>query len=901
MPGDVSLSGIEFTIKGSTDAASASVDTLVNKLGQLKTALSKISSANAVVALERLKTALEQFNTGTIDTVASAFRNIGNAFAYMDASSDAISALASLSSSMSNLSKGGEGLDNAVSALTQIAEVDYQGLQDASDGLKAMATASNAVRKMSDNPENVAEVVTWLAKLSAVDFSNLAEAATAIKDISSAANIIAKTGSAAQAVLDNESTAQSVSASKAYFDDFFGSLKGNIKEATASFGKFVAKVTGITAAKNALEKVNRSLSNIVSSIGRIAFYRIIRSVIKSITESFSEGLKNAYEWSRANSAAISSLYENASEAMADFKNNSLSLSQSLDLISTVSQTMKNQLGAAFGTLLQSLTPIITYLIRLITSLASAITRLLAIIGGKSTWLQAVDVWDDWGDAASGAGGAAKEALRYLAPFDELNRLPDARAGGGGGGADSNFGDMFQEVPTDIGSGFLDTLTEAFQNVAAWFEGMDWQELGSKLWDSLKTVFTDGTKANECVKAFFEAIGSAFGAVAGFAWGFIKDAADDLITGFTQNIRDYNGDSKITAVDLLMAVLKTGEDIVDWVAKNIVDPFMNGFVRALTGDNSFDFATWFEEVVLNGFKRGWNDFADLINGNRTYFTLPKFEVEAEVTSIEPSLKDDPNSPFSWKPRKKRFETDVTAKVEEIEDDVPYEGKSLGGCIADVLFCSYDKMPEKWKQLKDCVAHITKAEDKVPIRQKTFDGKVRFSAAESKLTPAQRTFAATAQFTTLKNGLGTPKFASRADFQTYLNQLGVPEVASKAMIRAYDIATHLADTAKNLVVDSILDIVGQKNIPTVRAYVRPETGSGGGGPTFDLREGSAPLTYSMGNESEEEEVLYRAMVRALNEPSANGGDITLDGDVLYRAVLNRNKARLRAYGTNPMLTT
>lgn len=853
MPGDVSLSGIEFTIKGTTDQASASIDKLISNLSQLNTALSNSANiAKASNGLKALGDALKSMGGIKALTASLALRELGNA------------------------SKSLDGIGKAASALKSFG-------------------------KMAENQDAIAATAEWLSKISLIDFSNLSEAATAIKEISAAARIISKTGSAAQTVLDNESTAQSVSASKAYFDDFFGSLKANIKEATASFGRFVAKVTGITAAKNALEKVKRSLSNIVSSIGRIAFYRIIRSVIKSITESFSEGLKNAYEWSRANSAAISSLYENASEAMADFKNNSLSLSQSLDLISTVSQTMKNQLGAAFGTLLQSLTPIITYLIRLITSLASAITRLLAILGGKSTWLQAVDVWDDWGDAASGAGGAAKEALRYLAPFDELNRLPDARAGGGGGGADSNFGDMFEEVPTDIGSGFLDTLTEAFQNVAAWFEGTDWQELGSKLWESVKTIFTDGTKANECVNAFFEAIGSAFGAVAGFAWGFIKDAADDLITGFTQNIRDYNGDSKITAVDLLMAVLKTGGDIVDWVAENIVNPFMNGFVRALTGDNSFDFATWFEEVVLNGFKRGWNDFADLINGNRTYFTLPKFEVEAEVTSIEPPTKNNPNSPFSWIPNKKKFGTDVTAKVEKIEDNVPYNGKSLGGCIADILFCSYDKLPEKWKQLKDCVAHITKAEDKVPIRQKTFDGNVLFSAAESKLTPAQRTFAAIAQFTTLNNLLGTPKFASRADFQTYLNQLGVPEVASKAMIRAYDIATHLADAAKNLVVDSILDIVGQKNIPTVKAYVRPETGSGGGGPTFDLRNESASLTYSMGNESEEEEVLYRAMVRALNEPGANGGDITLDGDVIYRAVLNRNKARLRAYGTNPMLTT
>ena len=879
------VQGIEFQIAGDATTASDALDKLAETLTRLKTAtsggvgLSSISSElGGLQSTFDILKSITELDFSNLNGVAEEIKSISQAAHNLTGLGGLTTA--NIWDTVASGSKYALGDPTHQWAKDMTAQIEFEDngfLSNMRAVTDSSVGASAALEQFGNSANRMAEETT--------------KAAASTKNVSNSI----------KSIKEEAEKTQSVSASKAYFDDFFSSLKANIKEATTSFGRFVAKVTGITAARNALEKVKRSLSNIVSSLGRIAFYRIIRSAIKSVTSAFSEGLKNAYEWSRANSAAISSLYENASEAMADFKSNSLSLSQSLDLISTVSQTMKNQLGAAFGTLLQSLTPIITYLIRLITSLASAITRLLAILGGKSTWLQAVDVWDDWGDAASGAGGAAKEALRYLAPFDELNRLPDARAGGGGGGADSNFGDMFQEVPTDIGSGFLDTLTEAFQNVAAWFEGMDWQELGSKLWDSVKTIFTDGTKANECVNAFFEAIGSAFGAVGGFVWGFIKDAADDLIAAFAKNIRDYNGDSKITVVDLLMAVLKTGGDIGEWVVENIVNPFMNGFVRALTGDNSFDFASWFEEAVLNGLKRGWNEFADWANSKQDLFVLPKFEVEAEVTSIEPSPKDDPNSPFSWKPRKKRFETDVTAKVEEIEDNVPYNGKSLGGCVADILFCSFDKLPEKWKQLKDCVAHITKAEDKVPIRQKTFDGKVWFSAAESKLTPVQRTFAATAQFTTLKNLLGTPKFASRADFQTYLNQLGVPEIASKAMIRAYDIATHLADTAKNLVVDSILDIVGQKNIPTVKAYVRPETGSGGGGPTFDLRNESATLSYSAESGAEEEEVLYRAMVRALNETGADGGDITLDGEVLYRAVLNRNKARLRAFGTNPMLTT
>ena len=48
---------------------------------------------------------------------------------------------------------------------------------------------------------------------------------------------------------------------------------------------------------------------------------------------------------------------------------------------------------------------------------------------------------------------------------------------------------------------------------------------------------------------------------------------------------------------------------------------------------------------------------------------------------------------------------------------------------------------------------------------------------------------------------------------------------------------------------------------------------------------------------EDVLYRAFSRALAD-SDLGGDIELDGNVLYRAMVNRNRANTRLTGVNAM---
>ena len=286
-------------------------------------------------------------------------------------------------------------------------------------------------------------------------------------------------------------------------------ITGSATEASASVQRLTAQLTSLRTAltstaspaaktAGALKEVGRSagkasspLSNFVSSLKRIAYYRFIRFILRSISKAFTEGLKNAYQFSKRING---------------------DLAQALDSLAVKGLTLKNQMGAAFGGLLTAITPIVIAIINLITRLMAALSMLFSAFGGKSTYLKAKDVWTEWGEAASGAGGAAKEALKYLAPFDELNVLPDEKSGGGGGGG-TDVSDMFteEELPP-----FLQRLSDLASSLAITINDIffDWSDL-------------TGEQIAEKVIA---GLGGLLGAAVGFMIGGVPGAVVGTLVG-----------------------------------------------------------------------------------------------------------------------------------------------------------------------------------------------------------------------------------------------------------------------------------------------------------------------------------------------------------------------------------
>ena len=923
MPGNVSLTGIEFTIKGSADSASASIDRLIGNLTQLNTALSKSSNfAKASSGLKSLGDALKGIGGIKALTASFALRELG---------------------------KAAESLK----------------------GFKSAATAMKSISKIADNPEAIADTVTWLSRLATIDFSNIEQAASGIRSIAESAGAIS-----------------------------------NIKPVAD---------TAQQGVKNIGEEARRQknhLGEFASSILRIAKYRMIRAALKAVTQAFQEGLKNAYQFSKTIGG---------------------DLAQSLDNLATVSMTMKNQMGAAFGGLITAITPIVVQAIKLVTALASAITRLIAILGGHSTWMKAKDVWTEWGDAAAGAGGAAKEALRYLAPFDELNRLPDANKGGGGGGDLPNYEDMFEMVSTDIDDGLASALAETFGKIANFFEDTDWKGLADKAWEGLKTAFSDTGKASEVIRALFEALGAALGAGVAFVGEFTANIVRDLYASFKSNLKDYNGDGKISINEFLSAAFMTGMNIYnsikEWVETNVVNPFMTGFSEALgyadvtqlevaVKNIGIKIYNWFANNVFNPLIQGWNNLVNkmpqwLQDGLASLLGVDTLKIPliAEVEEIDYNLV-----------AAQKVIDGITAGIDKVSDKLPKDKKLLDAFTAGINNVKPDYNASGMSDAKRTITSTAKfaaVSSALTDSQTTLYTRARFNRVSSALTDSQRTVYTTSRFNAVSSALTanqktihtTSRFSSvssaltdsqktiytqsrfnsvssaltdsqktiytqsrfnsvssaltdkqktigtSANFISSANGLKAEDTTfgSTALFNKYSVAKNVADGV-NMQINATANITKTKgnvkgnltisaqalggvlkngiwsSIPqyasgTTRAHgslfvageAGPEVVGHIGGRTEVLnrsqlaatmyaavrsamvgtsfRMASAPSPNYSDEDGMNEDVLYRAFSRALAD-SDLGGDIQLDGNTLYRAMVNRNRQNTRLTGVNAM---
>ena len=426
---DVSLNGIEFQIKGSTGAASSSIDNLIKKLGALNNALSGATNVKALSkGLNGLKKALDGLNQTNM-----------------------------------------KGATSALKELSKVSE-DLQGLANMS---KDLASFARAMTKLSEKPEQLLNVASALEHLGQVDLSNLAAASESMRAFAEAMNAINRGGS--QPVQETVSAWQRLTSA----------VGGFARSGLSKFGQLMA--FPFKGAAKSATSFAKSLMGTVGGFKRILGYRIIRAIIKQITQAFSEGIKNLYGWSKAVGGATIS---------------GKNFAQTMDGLATSSAYFKNSIGAAIAPLISALAPAIDFVIDKVVALINVINQLLALLGGATSWNKATRKAQEFEQAAGGAGGAAKEALRYLAPFDELNRLPSDKNGGGGGGG-TDYDGMFEEQTE-----FLEGLKDFTDNVKAAVEAGDWEGLGVIIGDKFNEIIDKinwsgiGTKIGEKVNALF---------------------------------------------------------------------------------------------------------------------------------------------------------------------------------------------------------------------------------------------------------------------------------------------------------------------------------------------------------------------------------------------------------------
>lgn len=275
-----------------------------------------------------------------------------------------------------------------------------------------------------------------------------------------------------------------------------GSVVGSVgKRFSSIWGTALKTATGMSLMGRAIGGAAGKLRALGSDILRIAKYRLIRSVIREITQGFSEGIKHAYQFAQATGNAFAG---------------------SMDRLSTASLYLKNSLGALAMPLVNLVAPAIDYVVDKFVDFINIINQAIAALTGASTWTKAIrypkTFGDNMTDAAGNATKAAKEIKATILGIDEINPLNGANGGspgggGGGGGAAEDFASMFEtvELTNNPLAKFKETLETLFDPLKkAWdekgegvinaakyaFESL--KSLASSVWKDVQDVWTNGT-------------------------------------------------------------------------------------------------------------------------------------------------------------------------------------------------------------------------------------------------------------------------------------------------------------------------------------------------------------------------------------------------------------------------
>ena len=252
-------------------------------------------------------------------------------------------------------------------------------------------------------------------------------------------------------------------------------------------------------AGSAITGIQNKLSSLWSSVKRIAFYRLIRSGIKMVTQALKEGVDMLVAWDRTYGANTSRAAKTTDEIAAKWRE------------------VKKSLGAAAMPIIQLLQPALMGLLNIIISVANFVNQIARSIQGYGTYIKATE------KGFKSTTAAAKELKRVLFGFDELNVLPSNT----GSSSSTDVGAIdFEEV--GINNAFANSIGDAISGLI--------EEIRGKL-DAFKSELSSG---------------NIVGAVANLLLGIVSGfgvSVGELFKGLGKNISQFAGDLGVRGTDI----------------------------------------------------------------------------------------------------------------------------------------------------------------------------------------------------------------------------------------------------------------------------------------------------------------------------------------------------------------
>ncbi len=507
------VDNLTLEVKADVTKATNSLDSLSKSLLNLKTnmgsmvsgyksltkQLSKISTS--VGNLKNIKDLSKSLNS--LNTVRA--KNIENTASSLRSLSDSIKGI---SLAKTNIQKIKE-IRKIGDSLIGLNSINANNIKKSADGVTVLSSALNTISV--DSISKLERICDALSKIPA--------GTSSIKGIARMANststVATKTG--------QTSSSSRVGTGQIPDTSQMGKAADDTQKTIGLFATLKALkvnpvVNGITTALGTLgkafKKVISPITRFVKALARIAFYRFIRGILKTISQGIQEGIQNL------------ALYSKTMEELdAHSANNVMSRYASEFLY------LKNAIATAVIPVLRGLIPIVEEVTNKIIKLIDVIAQFGSAFFGTQ-YTKANYYWLDYADSLDKASGSAKALHHQLAGFDELNNLTDSNRGGSGA-SPLDYSDMFGEAEIDSKiQKFADKIKNAVEKIKAvvtpFIEKLKefWNRIVDKVSPSLSKIWANLKRIWAVVKPLFESFGSGY--IQGFKDNFdIESLPDDL--------------------------------------------------------------------------------------------------------------------------------------------------------------------------------------------------------------------------------------------------------------------------------------------------------------------------------------------------------------------------------------
>lgn len=618
---------------------------------------------------------------------------------------------------------------------------------------------------------------------------------------------------------------------------------GAVKREAAGLGKSFSKTSG-------------PIDKFIKSIGRIALYRAIRTAIKNISAAVREGLTNLETYSRTVGTAFAPAVDNLRQHVL---------------------LLKNAFATALRPVIEALIPIIIRLVDWLSKAADFVAQVLSVLTGK------VDANGRYTKAVLSdlqqSNKQAKELRRTLLGFDEINRLD----GDTGSGESTSGGLQFTQAEVS------DKAREVAEKIAKWVEkikdfinGIDWATVlkvlaviaavvaGIKLFEKLKKVWEVLKSIGTVLKTIVGHI-SPIGAavlvvIAIFAlWGDkiaawcrtakknIKDFFKNLKTDskFFNALGELIGDVFGLALDIIA-------DLAEAVYKLVHGDFKGAWeaLKRLLADIILGVAKIIDgilNIIIGAAADIWNfALVPLINGIATVFA----KCDVFFTNLWIDIKIWFYTAIAWIIDRLN---ELLAKVESMINKAIEAYNTLTGSKVKPVSLQIDS---------------TKVDQKIEELRKT------------KLPPITETVQLAGKWNAPKVTIATD-LANKA-----LDALGLKVNKIGKTLSSVG-STLSAMTGRESRTPVAISLYASGGFPTV-------------GSLFLAGERGAEYVGDIGgrtgvmNTDQMADAMYSAMVSALANAPQSGGDIYLDGEIIYRNVVRRNNNQVRSTGRAALLT-